>query len=125
MQTRVLLSIKPEFVAKIFSGEKRFEFRRVLFRSQRVETVVVYASSPVKRVVGEFRVGGILALSRESLWRRTRRHSGIQKDRFDDYFVGKDTAYAIMICEPQLYSQPLALDRVCGSSRPPQSFRYL
>jgi hypothetical protein len=54
----VLLSIKPEFVEKIFSGLKKYEFRRVIFKSKSVSRVVIYASSPVQRVVGEFAVGG-------------------------------------------------------------------
>ena len=29
---KVLLSIKPEFVEKIFSGEKRFEYRKFAFK---------------------------------------------------------------------------------------------
>ena len=30
---KVLLSIKPEFVEKIFSGEKRFEYRKNIFKT--------------------------------------------------------------------------------------------
>ena len=54
-----LLSIKPEFVEKIFSGEKRFEFRKSAFR-QDISCVIVYATSPVRRIVGEFEVEEIL-----------------------------------------------------------------
>jgi hypothetical protein len=31
----------------IFSGEKKFEFRRTIFKKEAVKTVLVYASSPV------------------------------------------------------------------------------
>ena len=50
---RVLLSIKPEFVSSIFKGEKRFEYRRTIFKSP-VERVVIYETSPTKKIVGEF-----------------------------------------------------------------------
>lgn len=30
----VLLAIKPEFVEKIFSGEKKYEFRKVVFKKE-------------------------------------------------------------------------------------------
>lgn len=42
---KVLLSIKPEFAEKIFSGEKKFEFRRSIFKDKTVKTVLVYASA--------------------------------------------------------------------------------
>lgn len=125
MQTCVLLSIKPEFAEKIFSGMKRYEFRRVLFKSKTVSKVVVYASSPIRRVIGEFQVDGILALGASQLWERTKQHSGIEKDRFDSYFADKSTAYAIKIKSPRRYSKPLRLESVCDTNRPPQSFCYL
>ena len=125
MQTSVLLSIKPEFVEKIFAGLKRYEFRRVIFKSKDVEKVVVYASHPVQRVVGEFEVGGILALNRSQLWRQTKRYSGIAKTYFDAYFADSETAYAIKIKDVKKYPRPFALEYLCPSARPPQSFMYL
>lgn len=125
MPTSVLLSIRPEFVEKIFTGLKRYEFRRVIFKSQTVSKVVIYASHPVQRVVGEFQVGGILALRREQLWRRTKEHSGIAKAYFDEYFGDKGIAYAIKIQGAVRYPQSLALKNLCPSAKPPQSFMYL
>ena len=125
MQTRVLLSIRPEFIEKIFSGLKRYEFRRVMFKSRNVNKVVVYASHPVQRVVGEFEVGEILALNRKELWQQTGRFSGIAKAYFDEYFADKETAYAIEIKAAKRYLRPMALEYLCPSARPPQSFMYL
>lgn len=125
MQTSVLLSIKPEFVEKIFAGLKRYEFRRVIFKSKSVKKVVVYASHPVQRVVGEFEVGFVLELERNQLWRRTRHFSGIAKTYFDKYFADKETGYAIKIERAKRYSKPMTLEYLCPSARPPQSFMYL
>lgn len=125
MRTSVLLSIKPEFVEKIFSGLKRYEFRRVVFKSKNVSRVVVYASSPVQRVVGEFEVAGILALEAKKLWQQTKKYSGIAKDYFDCYFADKETAYAIKIKKVKRYATPKTLEDLRPSIRPPQSFMYL
>jgi predicted transcriptional regulator len=125
MQTHILLSIKPEFVEKIFAGLKRYEFRRVIFKSPNVSKVVVYASSPVQRVVGEFEVGGILALRRRQLWEYTKEYSGIAKSYFDEYFADREMAYAIKIKRATRYTRPMALEYLCPSIRPPQSFMYL
>jgi predicted transcriptional regulator len=80
------LSIKPEFAEKIFAGLKKFEFRRVIFKSPAVTRVVVYASSPVQRIIGEFEIDEILSLKKGKLWRRTKRHSGIEKSFFTSIF---------------------------------------
>lgn len=125
MQTSVLLSIKPEFVSKIFSGQKRYEFRRAIFKSASVSRVVVYASSPVQRVVGEFEIGEILQLCKCELWRRTEKHSGIEKHYFDEYFNGRTTGFAIRILSPHQYATPVRLSAFCNTDRPPQSFMYL
>ncbi len=59
-QMKVLLSIKPKYAELIFDGSKKFEFRRTIFKNIQVKTVVVYASSPVQRVIGEFQIEEIL-----------------------------------------------------------------
>ena len=125
MQTSVLLSIKPEFAEKIFSGLKRYEFRRVIFKSKNVSKVVVYASHPVQKVIGEFEVGSVLALNRRQLWQQTRQFAGIAKAYFDAYFADKDLAYAIEIKSTKRYRSPVNLNNICPSARPPQSFMYL
>jgi predicted transcriptional regulator len=125
MQTKVLLSIKPRFAEKIFAGSKKYEFRRVIFRSKSVSKVIVYASSPIRRIIGEFEVGEILALQKDKLWRKTRGEGGIEKKHFDIYFHGREMAYAIKVSSPRRYSQPVKLSELHSSIHPPQSFRYI
>ena len=121
--SRALLSIKPEYAEAIFDGRKRFEFRRSIFRED-VETVVVYMSSPVKQVVGEFRVEGVIADDIDALWDRTESQAGIGRDKFMSYFAGRDKGYAIEIGKVKRYGRPRNLEESYGV-RPPQSFLYL
>ncbi|MEM9462511.1 MAG: ASCH domain-containing protein [Myxococcota bacterium] len=120
----VLLSIRPEFAEKILAGEKRFEFRRVMPK-QRVERVVIYASSPTCRLVGEFTVRRVLSAPPERLWRQTRSHAGIPRHYFDAYFNERTEAHAFEIDEVLRYDQPIDPVTICPSFRPPQSFVYL
>ena len=83
-----LLSIKPEFVEKIFSGEKRFEFRKSAFRED-VSRVVVYATSPVCRIVGEFEVEDILQASPRQLWQKNKGFCRDIKKLFLRLFFGE------------------------------------
>ena len=121
---RVLLSIKPEFAFKIFEGKKKFEFRKVIFKNPNVKTVVVYASSPVQRVIGEFEIENILSSNPKAIWKQTKKHSGISEDFFYEYFAERDVAHAIKIKNTKKYKQPLHLQDNYNVV-PPQSYVYL
>jgi predicted transcriptional regulator len=122
---RILLSIKPEYAEKILNGTKRFEYRKAIPRDEAVRTVVIYATMPVGKVVGEFEVGGVLREKPSVLWKRTKDASGITRDFFDAYFSGREEASAIAVKKPTRYDEPKNLEDVSGSTTPPQSFQYL
>lgn len=121
---KVILSIKPEFAFKIFSGTKKFEFRRSLFKNQDVKNIVVYASAPISKVIGEFEIDTIFHQDLKSLWDRTSEFSGITQDYYIDYFVGKDDGYAIKVKNPIMYDNRLCIKESFGLN-PPQSFAYI
>ena len=121
---RVLLSIKPEFALKIFDGSKQYEYRRVIFKSQEISRVVVYASDPIKQVIGEFEIEDILHEEPRSLWAKTSRHAGISEERFFDYFANKSKGYAIKVRATRPYENPIPLSRLMISA-PPRSYMYL
>lgn len=121
---KILLSIKPEFANKIFNGTKKFEFRRLVFKNKNVNTVVVYASAPVSKVIGEFDIEKVLKLELSELWNKTKEHAGISKEFYDCYFIGKNEGFAIQIKNPKLYSTAKNIQEEFGMA-PPQSFAYL
>jgi predicted transcriptional regulator len=125
MQTSVLLSIKPEFVNRIFDGSKLFEFRRKVFKDRTVKTIVIYATAPISQVVGEFDIEGILEMEINKLWEYTKEHSGIPRKYFEKYFSGCRVGFALKIGEKRLYKTPLELEADFRISHPPQSFIYL
>ncbi len=125
MAISVLLSIKPEFVERILNGSKQFEFRRRVFKRPNVEKIVIYATSPVCKVIGEFEIEGIIECDIEDLWQQTQEFSGIQKSRFEAYFNGRDIGYAIRIGKVSVYEEPLSLQADLNVKHPPQSFIYV
>ncbi|WP_438027597.1 ASCH domain-containing protein [Sorangium sp. So ce233] len=122
---RVLLSIKPEYAEKILNGTKRFEYRKAAPRNDAVHTVLIYATMPVGKVIGEFEIAGLLREPPEVLWKRTKKASGISRRFFDQYFSGCEQGVAIAVRKPKRYPKPLMLQDVLGSATPPQSFRYV
>ncbi|MCU0420676.1 MAG: ASCH domain-containing protein [Cyclobacteriaceae bacterium] len=121
---KVMLSIKPEFADKIFKGSKKFEFRRSIFKNPNITKIVVYASSPVQKVIGEFEIDHIMKLQLNELWQKTSRHSGISEDYFYQYFGDKEHGFAIKIKSVKKYKRPLCIRRDFDLT-PPQSFAYI
>jgi Uncharacterized conserved protein len=121
---KALLSIKPEFADKIFSGEKLFEFRKTGFR-QAIQAIVVYATMPVGKIIGEFEVEAVLADEPKRLWEYTKEYAGIPYSSFEEYFSGRAVAYAIKVKRARRYA--IACDPYVEWDNffPPQSFRYL
>lgn len=121
---KVLLSIKPEFVEKIFDGSKKYEFRKILFKNPEIKTVVIYASAPKKKIVGEFVIDQILSDKTEHLWEQTKDYSGITKEFYFSYFKHKKVANAIRIGNIIRYCHERSLSDF-QINQAPQSFCYI
>ena len=121
---KVLLSIKPEYAEKIFNGEKLFEFRKVIFKNKDIKKIVVYESSPVCKVIGEFEIETIISKEINILWQETKCQAGISENFFFSYFSDRLIGHAIKVKNSKKYECPRRLDVEFGI-RPPQSFVYL
>lgn len=121
---RVLLSIRPEYVEKIFNGEKRYEYRRQIFKRD-VNKVIVYATQPEGKIVGEFSIEAVLHDGLDKIWHLTSKYSGISYSFFKSYFQGKEEGYAIKIGKVTLYNQPIDPKKIDETFKPPQSFCYI
>ena len=120
---KVVLSIKPQFANKIFDGTKKFEFRKAIFKNQNVTSVLVYASSPVQKVIGEFEIGEIFNFDLKTLWDKTKEYSGITEDYFYEYFENREQGFAIQIKNKKRFANPRCLKEDYNLT-PPQSFAY-
>ncbi|MEJ0105191.1 MAG: hypothetical protein WDO19_22700 [Bacteroidota bacterium] len=120
---KVVLSIKPKFAFKIFDGTKKFEFRKAIFKNSNIKTVIVYASSPVQQVIGEFEIEKIINKDLDSLWKLTQDFSGITEDYFYEYFANRTDGFAIQIGKTKRYKQPRSL-KADYNLVAPQSFAY-
>lgn len=122
---KVLLSIKPEYAEQILKGRKKFEFRKSIFKNSEVDTVIIYATMPIGKVIGEFKVGNIISLTPHELWELTEKYAGISRTFFDEYFFDRDIGFAITVENPKRYSNPINLQDLIPGATPPQSFRYI
>lgn len=125
MSKKVLLSIKPEYATKIFNGEKGYEFRRSIFKDEDVDVVVVYATMPVGKIIGEFTIDKIICDSPDAIWDITENRSGISKEFFESYYTNRNVAYAIQVGEVTPYNPPVDPYASGNNFKPPQSFFYI
>jgi len=121
---KVLLSIKPEFVEQITNGNKKFEYRKKIFKEE-VDTVVVYSNMPVGKLVGEFKIGTIIKGTPEEIWKQTYPNAGVPEDFFRSYFSNREEAFAIEIKDFKAYPEPLDPKEVFGRFTAPQSYMYI
>lgn len=120
-----IMSIKPCFCELIFSGWKQFEYRRRVFKRLNVDKVYIYASKPICKIVGYFTIECIIRDAPSDVWRVTHKDGGISKKQFDEYFKGRDIAYAISIDEAVKLDEPIDPKQVIKDFKAPQNFIYL
>jgi predicted transcriptional regulator len=121
----VLLSIKPRFAKLIFSGDKKYEYRKAIFKSPGVTKIIVYESSPTKMIVGELEIENVLCDTPDKIWNQTKKYSGIDSHFFFSYFSQRNLGYAIKISSTCLYQYPIDPNELVSNFHAPQSFMYL
>jgi predicted transcriptional regulator len=119
MVTDVLMSIRPVYSNAIFDGSKTVELRRRRPSFSPGTRVLVYSTSPDQRVQGAFEVRGVIADAPDALWAAVQHRACVDRQTFDAYFAGCETAYAIEVENPRRI-QPVPLPM-----RPPQSYQFL
>jgi predicted transcriptional regulator len=119
----MLLSINPEHVDNILSGNKRFEFRKMRCRAD-VDRIVIYATAPRKAVIGSVSIEAVIEGDVLSVWQSTKQAAGISFEFFRAYYKDKKKAVAYQLGEIEVFKEPKRLEDF-GVRCAPQSFVYL
>ena len=120
---KIIISINPEHVKNIINGTKKFEYRTKAAKSD-VNKIIIYETTPVKRVVAEAEIVEVLSMNPEDLWNETKTQAGISKEFFDNYFQNRKVAYAYRLGKVKVYKESKALEEF-GLRCAPQSFAYV
>lgn len=123
----LLISIKPQYVTLIKSGEKTYELRRKCPKVTEGDLALVYESSPTMSLVGAFTVGAVIQNAPSTLWRKIGKECGVTHREFMAYFQGCETASAIEIGQYWELENRVSLSQLRKRVKiePPQSYRYL
>ena len=123
MKRKIVISINQQYVEKIISGEKRFEYRTKAAKND-INKIIIYETKPIKKIVAEVEILDVVVASPDELWNETKEYSGISRLFFDDYFKGRKVAYAYKLGHVKVYEQPKSLLDF-GLKTAPQSFAYV
>lgn len=121
---KILMSINPKYVDEIFSGNKKYEYRKIKAKRKNIDKIIIYSTSPVMKVVAEVDVEDILEDSVENIWEQTKMYSGITKEFYIKYYKNKRNAIAYKLGNIKIYDKPKKLSDI-GINYIPQSFVYL
>lgn len=124
----VLLSIKPKFALQIIGGTKTIELRRK-FPTDRVigGVAMIYASSPLQKIVGYAYIENVLFLTLDEIWYQYGEQSKVKQNFFYQYYNGLTHGFALHLIDPVHLKREISLKELKNKYNitPPQSYRYL
>lgn len=118
------MPIKPVYAEKIIAGSKKFEFRRASIKGD-LTHLIIYASSPVKKIIGIASVDGVDVSCPQDTWMHTKHAAGISQEDFLEYFQGKDKAVTIRLKDVLSLDREICPREIEAGFKVPQSFKYV
>lgn len=123
----LFIAVKPEYANKLVSGQKDIELRKFMPRIQSGDYVIIYASAPLKSVIGFGKVKSIIECSPKEMWSKYSIRLGIARQDFDLYYVNhkKSIGIEFEMIKPITPIGLEALREVDSNFQPPQIYRYV
>lgn len=124
----VVLSLKPRFAEAILAGAKTVELRRTAPKIDVPTRALLYATTPVRALIGTCVVTSVQTASLTVLWRDHGSRSALAYREFQRYFEGVEIGTALTLAQPKSFSSEVPLQDLRAKPkgfRPPQSFAYV
>lgn len=125
---QAILSLKPQFVDLILSGEKTVELRNRIVRMEPGTVIWIYATRPVGGIVALAELVSVVHDTPAEIWIRFEREMCIDKSHFDSYINNRESVSALILSSVRELKQSVTLDwirRSVGSFQPPQFYSRL
>ena len=124
----IVLSLKPRFAEAILTGDKTIELRRTEPKISSPTRALLYATTPVRALVGTCIIAGVRSIDLAVLWREHGSRTALLYHEFKRYFEGVEVGTTLTLTHPQPFSRKILLQDLRAtprSFRPPQSFAYV
>jgi len=119
-----LMAIHPRYADAILDGDKQVEFRKRRLASD-ITTVLIYATFPVQKIVGEFRIREMVVGAPDAIWEEFGDVGIIDRNSFGDYYASSENAVAIVVDAATRYERSQPLSELTPAPAIPQSFSYI
>lgn len=123
----LFIAVKPEYANKLISGHKDIELRKMRPHVQQGDYVIIYASAPVKAVLGFGKIKTIIESNPSNLWEKYSSRLGINRQSYFSYYDGYHKAIGIEFDMIKPVT-PIGLEdlrKVDPNFQPPQIYRYV
>ncbi|MDD1385948.1 hypothetical protein [Curtobacterium poinsettiae] len=118
-----VMAIHPRYANAILEGQKLVEFRKRKLADD-ITTVLIYATAPIQKVVGEFSIKETVVDDPSAIWAAYGNVGIIDESSFGDYYASSTHAVALLVGQATRYRRPHALADLDTKSIP-QSFYYV
>lgn len=118
-RTLAMISLHPQYWDMYRDGSKIWELRKVTHSPRCVDGLVIYATAPFSRIVGEVDVVRIHSGYVDDVWDVVKGGCGITRDQYDHYYQGHQMVSSYRLGNVWVYSPSLNARFV------PQGYRYL
>jgi predicted transcriptional regulator len=123
---KILLSMRPIYAERVFSGAKQVEIRRKFPRRWRGRQAVVYGTQPLGSLMGEVTLTEITPGSPDQIWDQFGSKAGCTYEEFAAYVGTSSEVFAIELSGLKPYIAPLGIAQISHligeDLHPPQSF---
>ena len=123
----LVISIKPEYAEKIFSGNKTIELRKAMPKVNKGDKIVIYVTDPVKAIWGIGIIDSVVEGSPNVIWKAYNTKTGISRKTFFNYYSNTYRAVGIIISDILKFDEEVKLcdiKKQFPSFSPPQTFKY-
>ncbi len=121
----IFLPVKPKYALAIHSKRKVVEFRKVKFKNEDTRYCLLYASTPIKRIIGYFELDYQEENTPDFIWMKYKKLGSISEEDFFSYFKNSKKAIAIVIKNYFPLQKEINPKDKIKNFVVPQSFRYL
>ena len=128
LERTALLSIRPRFAEALLDGSKTVEIRRRHAHIASGSLCLLYASSPMRALVGAIHVQQTDTDTPDALWCRWGPQTGLERDEYDAYLAGSSQPCALVVSAATRFAGPVALPELRRRQHAfvtPQSYRFL
>lgn len=124
-ETSVILSVRPEYVFKMYSGTKAVEFRKRIWdlRSE-IKRAYIYETAPISAISGYIEIAEIIKGTPDDVFRKAGVFTGIDYPNYKKYAGSATEMYGIVIKRFVRLQNAVSLYRLDKTMKAPQSFYY-